>query len=207
MNNVFDVVDLFEEKVAQYAGSKYGVAVDSCSAALFLCCKYLEVTEVILPARTYPSAPSSVINAGGTVEFEDYEWKGCYQFAPYPIYDSAVRFYKDMYSRLVNGYNSLLHRQFYYCLSFHSKKHLPIGRGGMILTDDEKAVAWFKKARFDGRTEHAPILDDDFSVGWHYYMTPENAARGLLLMNSINDYNPDILDEYPDLSNCEAYRC
>ena len=38
-------------------------------------------------------------------------------------------------------------------LSFHIKKQLPIGKGGMILTDDQQAVEWFKKARYEGRSE------------------------------------------------------
>ena len=36
-----DVVDIFEEKVAKFAGSKYAVSVDCCSHGLFLSLKYL----------------------------------------------------------------------------------------------------------------------------------------------------------------------
>ena len=32
----------------------------------------------------------------------------------------------------------------FHCLSFHIRKHIPIGKGGMILTDDKKAYDWFK---------------------------------------------------------------
>ena len=38
----FDVVDIFEKKVAEYAGSKYAVAVDNGTDALFLCLTYLK---------------------------------------------------------------------------------------------------------------------------------------------------------------------
>ncbi len=41
----------------------------------------------------------------------------------------------------------------YMALSFHIKKQLPIGKGGMVLTDDKKAYEWFKKARYEGRRE------------------------------------------------------
>ena len=37
-----DVVEIFENKVAHFAGARYGVAVDCCSHGVFLCLKYLE---------------------------------------------------------------------------------------------------------------------------------------------------------------------
>ena len=36
-----DAVNIFEQKVADFAGSKYAVAIDCCSNGLFLCLKYL----------------------------------------------------------------------------------------------------------------------------------------------------------------------
>ena len=49
-HQAFDSVRAFEKCVADYAGSKYAVAVDSCTNALFLCCKYFKVNEVTIPA-------------------------------------------------------------------------------------------------------------------------------------------------------------
>ena len=90
-NNPYSIVQMFEEEIANYTGSPYAVSVDSCTNAVFLCCKYLEVKEVIMPKRTYLSIPMSVIHAGGKVKFEDKEWSGIYSLDPYPIYDSAKR--------------------------------------------------------------------------------------------------------------------
>ena len=42
LSDPWDVVDLFEKKVAEYAGSKYAVSVDNCTDGLFLCLKYLK---------------------------------------------------------------------------------------------------------------------------------------------------------------------
>ena len=36
----FSTVQVFEKKIAKYAGSKYAVSVDCCSDALYLCLKY-----------------------------------------------------------------------------------------------------------------------------------------------------------------------
>lgn len=195
----YEIVKKFEETIAEYAGSKYAVAVDSCTNALFLCCEYLNVEEVFLPERTYPGVACSIINAGGDVRFwKGLDWKGYYALYPYGIIDSALRFRKKMYT---GGY---------WCLSFHIKKHLPIGRGGMILTDDIDSYHWFRQARFDGRHE-LPLAEDLIDmVGWNMYMTPEQAARGLMLFDMIKDKElPDLPVEeqnYPDLSKMGVYQ-
>ena len=191
--NAFEVVRQFERRIAEYAGSKYAVAVDSCTNALFLSCMYLKVKghEITLPKRTYVSVPQSVIHAGGKVKFKDIKWKGTYQLNPFPIVDGAKRFTKGMYEK------DTLH-----CLSFHMKKILDIGRGGAILTDDEEAVEWLKQARFDGRHE-VPLHHDEFKIlGWNMYMTPEQAGRGLWKMMGLPEHNKDQSETppYPDLS-------
>jgi dTDP-4-amino-4,6-dideoxygalactose transaminase len=94
-------------------------------------------------------------------------------------------------------------------VSFQIKKRIPIGRGGMILTDDYAAYRWLKKARHDGRDMKTYYIDDDFEFfGWHYYMTPEDAARGILLMDAIpGDYEDSGNNNtYVDLSNKTIFR-
>ena len=58
----WDVVEAFEDKVAKYAGSKYAVATDSCTNSLFLCLKYLNATgKVKVPSPWYlPSLNSPI---------------------------------------------------------------------------------------------------------------------------------------------------
>ncbi len=192
----YNIVKTFENEVAKFAGSKYAVAVASCSDALFLSCYWLDVNTVTIPAKTYFSVPCSIIHARGLVVFEHKTWKGCYQLKPYPIYDSALRFRKGMYIK-----------DSFYCVSFHAKKLLPIGRGGMILCDNKQAVEWFRQVRFDGRHD-LPMLEDKIKyLGWNMYMTPEQAARGLHLLELIKSKKtmPDLHQEYPDLSQFEVY--
>jgi len=165
-----NVIRQFEKTIADYCVAPYGVAVESCSAALFLCCLYFKVGEVSIPKKTYFSVPFSITHAGGTVKFIDYEWRGAYRLNPYPIIDTAMRFKKGMF---IPG--------FFHCLSFQYSKHIPIGRGGMILTDDKKAAEWFRVMRNDGRREIAKEKDKVKLDGWNMYMTPEQAARGLSL--------------------------
>lgn len=197
MKNAYNIVKAFEERVAEYTDAPYAVAVDSATNALFLCAKYLKVKKVTIPCRTYIGVPNSIIHAGGKVKFRDYEWKGVYQLEPYPIYDAAKRFTKDMY---IPGS--------YMCLSFHGKKRLNIGRGGMILTYDPKAVEWFKKARWDGRTEGVALEDEKFNtLGWNMYILPEQAARGLTQMMFLPEVNDDLpIEPYNDLSKYDIFR-
>ena len=63
LHNPYKVVKMFEEEVAHYTGAPYAVSVNSCTNALFLCCKYLEVKGVTIPKRTYLSVPQSIIQA------------------------------------------------------------------------------------------------------------------------------------------------
>ena len=141
-HNPYEIVKMFEEEIAQYTGAPYAISVDSCTNALFLCCKYLNVTQVTIPKHTYLSVPMSIIHSGAEVVFEDRKWSGVYKLEPYPIFDAAKRFTSDMY---IPG--SMM------CLSFHIKKLLPLGKGGMILTDNKFAAEWFRKARYEGRSE------------------------------------------------------
>lgn len=200
MSKAYEVVRMFEKEIASWAGAKYGVAVSSCCNALFLSILYLHHWgEVTIPKHTYPGVGLAVINAEAYLSFSDRKWNGIYYLEPLPIVDSALRFRKGMY---IPGT--------YYCLSFHYKKHLPIGRGGMILTDDKMAVEWFKQMRFDGRHE-IPLDEDEVTeYGWNMYMTPEQAARGLALFEARkSDKLPDLKVEdqhYPDLSKWRIFR-
>lgn len=193
-----DVVLLFEQKVADFAGAKYGVSVDCCTNGLFLCLKYLQATgEVEIPKHTYQSVPMHIYHAGCTPTFRDEHWSGVYQLKPYPIWDAATRWRLGMYQ---GGFH---------VVSFQIKKRIPIGRGGMILTDDRDAYEWLCKARYDGRDLSVSQWDDDADIcGWHMYMTPEDAARGIILMDQVPYDTPDCgsWESYADLSQKKLWK-
>ena len=199
INDPWDVVDAFEKKVAEYAGSKYAVSLDNCTNAMFLCLKYLDYSgEVTIPKNTYMSVPVTLINAGCFVNFEDITWSGLYRLYPTPIYDGATRFCKGMYVQ-----------DSYHCLSFHKKKILGIGKGGMILTNDKDAYDWFKIARYEGRHTDVPYAEDIFEmIGWNMYMPPEQAAYGITLFNNLPSYNADCgsSEVYQDLSKFKIFQ-
>lgn len=193
----------FEQELCRYTGSPLAIAVDNESNALGLCLwRWRELNgnlgTVSIPARTYPSVPCEIILAGGRVEFEPVEGQmltGAYQLKPTNIWDSALRFTADMYLP-----GQLM------CISFTGAyKHLKLGKGGAILLDDEKSYEWFKKARNSGRDECSYHADTFTVLGRNFYLMPEIAARGLLLMQQFYNsdgskkVNPDISLSYPDL--------
>lgn len=204
---VHKITEEFEKEICKYTGAPYCATVDNQSNALFLCLLYENVKGKIvkIPARTYPSVPCEIIHAGGIVEFIPWATetlKGAYCLQNTNTWDSALRFTHKMYKP-----NTFM------CLSFTGPyKHLKLSKGGAILTDDHNAYLWFKRARFSGRRE-CSYFDDNFDMlGFNYYMMPEIAARGLLLINQFYDRqgvpkeNEDLELKYPDLSKFEIYR-
>lgn len=199
MKNAHEITKEFERRLCEYTGAPYAVAVDNCSNALFLALKYygIEGKEIFIPSHTYPAVPCEIIHAGGKVKFyKSPEYlEGSYRLNPTTVYDSALYFSKGMYIK-----GALM------CLSFTGPfKTLKLGKGGAILTDDENAYKWLKRARFSGRNECSYLEDEFDMLGWNFYMMPEIAARGVLLMDGMKDYNEPIKHRYPDLSKFPIY--
>ena len=62
----------FEKLFAEYIGSNYGLAVNSCTSALELVLKAIGISggdEVVVPTQTFVSTASCVVNNGGTPIF------------------------------------------------------------------------------------------------------------------------------------------
>ena len=210
-NGIYKITEDFEEKLSFYTGSKYVIALDNMSNALFLALYYeknikksLTSDSVDCPSKTYPSVTCEIIHAGLKVNFipvETEKIKGSYQLFPSNVWDSALSFTADMYIP-----------KSHMCLSFTGPyKTLKLSKGGAIITDDYQAMLWFKRARFSGRRE-CYYHDDNFDMlGWNFYMMPELAARGLLMMSQFYNLDgskkhmEDLELPYPDLSKFKIY--
>jgi dTDP-4-amino-4,6-dideoxygalactose transaminase len=211
-NGVYKITEDFEKALLDYTGAPYAITVDNQSNALFLALYYeknvaksIKTDTITIPARTYPSVPCEIIHAGLKVNFSPVEGKtlkGAYQLKGSNVWDSALRFTADMFIP-----------ESHMCVSFTGPyKHFKLSKGGAILTDDYQAYLWFKRARYSGRRE-CSYHDDHFDMlGWNFYMMPELATRGLLLMNHFYNIdgtkksNPDLELPYPDLSKFDIYR-
>jgi len=199
-----DVTKAFEEEIGKYTGAPYVVCVDNASNALFLALTYDNIVGkgITIPSHTYPSVPCEIIHAHGMVWFYPSPpvLKGAYPLVGSRVVDSALRFTKDMYERGT-----------FMCCSFTGpKKHLNLGKGGCILTDNERAYRWFKRARYSGRNECSYLEDQFDMIGWNFYMNPMVAALGLLNMGKFYRKGiplemPDVEMEYPDLSRWPVF--
>jgi dTDP-4-amino-4,6-dideoxygalactose transaminase len=206
-NGVYKITDEFEAELSKYTGAPFVVTVDNASNALFLALMYENVkgTTITIPNRTYPSVPCAIIHAGAKVNFKQVNGdsiKGSYNLEGTNVWDSALTFTANMYKPLQHM-----------CVSFTGPyKTFKLSKGGAILTDNYTAYLWFKRARYSGRRECSYHTDNLDMLGWNFYLMPELAARGLLLMNQF--YNTDgsrkdfedIEMKYPDLSKFEIYK-
>lgn len=210
-NGIYKVTEDFEKALSEYTGAPYVVTLDNQSNAIFLSLYYeknisktLSTEEIEIPSRTYPSVPCEIIHAGLKVKFKKVEGttlKGSYNLNPSKTWDSALSFTANMYKP-----------ETFMCISFTGPyKHFKLSKGGAILTDNLEAYYWFKRARYSGRRE-CSYHDDYFDMlGWNFYMMPELAARGLLLMNQFYNIdgskkqNQDLELPYPDLSKFPIY--
>jgi dTDP-4-amino-4,6-dideoxygalactose transaminase len=212
--NAYSVVEEFERRVADYAGAKYGVAVNSCTNALLLSFAFrFHIDDlhrwIRMPKRTYVGVAQAVLAAGGVCDFSNEQWSGAYAFQGMDdagvrdlgVVDSARRFRAGMFYEW--GSDDLL-----YCVSFHWYKHVPVGAGGMILTNSELSADILRVMRYDGRIPELPVHEQEYDVpAWHCLMPPEDATRGLLLMDSVADYNQDLpWDGYDDLSRHDMFK-
>lgn len=202
MSGPYQVTRQLEHELSIYTGAKYVVAVNSGTAAILLACEWCFKSRweglPSIPKKTYVSVPMAIIRAGADkVYFHDEDWKGSYQIKPYPIWDSARRFTSGMYK---SGQ--------FQCVSFSSSKILGIEQGGAILHDSEPADRWFRRMRFDGRTEGVDPRNDVFDlVGHHCLMLPSIAAQLVLKLHHLPKHNEDLAHyEYPDLSIQPAFR-
>lgn len=195
---MFEIIDQFENTVSDFFGAKYGIAVDSCTHALELCLRYKGVKKTKCPNRTYISVPFTLSKLGIEWEFDYDPWREFYFLKGTEIIDAAVLWREKSYIP-----HSLM------CLSFQYKKHLNIGRGGMILTDDKQAYDKLKKMSYDGRILTLPWAEQDIdTIGYHYYMTPESAQLGLSRFEKIKNLPAKkwSYEDYPNLENMKVFK-
>ena len=196
----FEVVTTFENKISEFFGAPYAVAVDSCTHGLELCLRHTNETKINVPKRTYLSVPFLAEKIGLKREWRDDDWERYYtiNYGDKRIIDAAVLWEKNSYIP-----NTFM------CISFQYQKHLSLGRGGIILMDNESDYISLKKMSYDGRLSNIPWRDQDIdTVGFHYYMTPETAQLGLNKLQTAIDTPPRqwVVTDWPDLTEMQIFK-
>ena len=194
----FNIVKEFEEKIADFYGAPYGVSVDACTHGIEICLRYVGANEIVVPKRTYLSVPMLANKMNLELKWKDEDWRDYYEIGNTGVYDAAV-LWKE---------NSYIPKSFM-CISFHFQKHLSLGRGGIILTDDKEARDELKKMSYDGRTPDKPWREQNVTtMGYHYYMTPETAQKGLDKFEEAKKTKPRkwLLEDWPDLTKMDVFK-
>jgi dTDP-4-amino-4,6-dideoxygalactose transaminase len=193
----FDDIKTFELALAEFTGAPYAIMTDCCTHAIELCLRYDNIKTCTFTPYTYLSIPMTMHKLG--IKYDYYpdtishrqHWVGEYKFELTRIWDSARRLEHNMYREGMMQ-----------CLSFGYGKPLNIGRGGAILLDDKAAYEALICMRYDGRDLSTIPWETQatFRVGYHYKPTPEEAVKGLKLLEDVKQQNPKpIYVPYPDL--------
>jgi dTDP-4-amino-4,6-dideoxygalactose transaminase len=125
------------------------------------------------------------------VHFAARHAKGFERF-PVPIlFDSAHRVARNDFKGTTS------------CYSFYAVKNMTTVRGGMILTNDDKAAAWYRKAvhgglgkdtlsRYAGQQDQKDVSSFYYEVefpGWNFDMTDVEAAIGRVQLTKLPGLN------------------
>jgi len=214
-------VQEFEEKFAEYVGSKYAVALSNCTTALHLAlivAGIKEGDEVICPSMSYIATANAIVHAGATPVFAEVISE-TYNIDPVhtekligpktkailivhqiglPADINAFRTLCDKYNLILiedaacaagssyRGQKIGAHSDLV-CFSFHPRKVITTGDGGMITTSNENYYNRLKLLRQHGmsvndRVRHnsaTVIHEDHLEIAYNYRMTDIQAAVGI----------------------------
>jgi len=195
-----NTVTEFEKKISDFYNSPYSVAVDSCTHGIELCLRLTKTSKINVPVRTYLSVPMLSEKLGIELSWSDEPWEDYYtlNYGDRRIIDAAVLWKKDSYIP-----NTFM------CISFQYQKHLSLGRGGMILLDNEQDAIQLKKMSYDGRLPNIPWREQNIeTMGYHYYMTPETAQLGLDKISDAINKEPKkwLYEDWPDLTKMNIFK-
>jgi len=193
----FKVIADFEKEIAKFFGAPHAVAVDCCTHGIELCLRHKNVQSILVPKHTYLSVPMLSNKLGIEMQWTEEKWQD-YYYLTEDVIDAAVLWRQDSY---VPGT--------YMCVSFQFRKHLSLGRGGIILFDKEDDFDVLKRMSYDGRNPDDPwAIQNIKTIGYHYYMTPETAQMGIEKLPEAINRKPKqwVYTDWPDLTTMDVFK-
>jgi len=193
----FQAIADFEEEIAKFFGAPYAVAVDCCTHGLELCLRMNGAKNITVPKHTYLSVPMLAEKLDLEIEWTDDKWQD-YYYLTENIIDAAVHWTPNSY---ISGT--------YMCVSFQFRKHLSLGRGGIILFDKKEDYDVLKGMSYDGRNpDESWSVQNIKTIGYHYYMTPETAELGLQKLPAAIETPPKkwVYTDWPDLTTMDVFK-
>ena len=148
----FNSIKEFETRIAEFFGAPYAVAVDCCTHGVELCLRYTNADHIEVPKHTYLSIPMLAPKLNISLAWRSEDWID-YYYLTNKVIDAAVLWKRNSY---IPGT--------FMSISFQFRKHLSLGRGGIILTDSEEAARLLKKMSYDGREPDVLWREQDVDV-------------------------------------------
>ncbi len=178
------IVTEFEQEFCSYVGAKHGCALSSATNAIFLSLLGKN-TEVTIPSLIPPVVANAIVNSGNKVAFRDQiSWVGdsylLHSFGDYKIVDSAQKVERNQFDQC--------DPQDLMFFSFYPTK--PVGGidGGIIVSNDEEKINWFREASMNGMSYavHNWERKQKFP-GWKMYMNSSQAYVALQNLRKLDD--------------------
>ena len=195
--NPFDAIFEFESALANYVGAPYCVTTDCCSHAIEIALRLShDYSPITIPTHTYLSVPMTLHKLDIPIQYmpniDWWEFLG-YHLLGSNVYDYARRWKPGMYQ----------HGQIQ-CVSFGRTKPIEIGTGGALFTDSKELYESASMMRYDGRDIRISpwAKQKTFTVGYHYYLRPEDCVTGLNILQS-GKFTKQVKNKhynYPDCS-------
>lgn len=193
----FSSVTFFENKIADFFGAPFAIAVDSCTHGVELALRLTHADTIFVPNRTYLSIPFLADKLRINRLWRDEKWID-YYYITERVIDAAVLWKPKSY---IPGT--------FMSISFQYQKHLSLGRGGVILCDNREEASELKKMSYDGRLPNIPWREQNIQTrGYHYYMTPETAQLGLDKLQQAIETVPRqwVVTDWPDLTEMDIFK-
>ena len=216
----------FEEKVAEFVGAKYAIAVTNCTSALHLSNLSIGIKkgdEVIVADYTFPATGHSVLYCRAKPVFCDVDIK-TYNIDPEKIKNKITKKTKAIIPVHTFGQPAEMdkileiakkHDLFVIedaacalgakfkgkyagtfgdigCFSFHARKGITTGEGGMVVTNDKEIAEKIRylsvfgmKSAWDREADKSFIIHQFCDIGYNYKMSDITAAIGVAQIKKI----------------------
>jgi len=187
-----------EEKWATYTGAKYAVATNSCTAALDIAVRAIDLPETVTVSPfTFISSALAPLNAGHKVKFVDIDPVSlCTPKADIQVMYAGNQSGKGIIYDMAHS-SGVKHKGIISCWSFHAVKNLPAGDGGMLTTDDEevykktRALSWcgIDKSTFERNKDRYSWDYDIQETGLKAHMNDITAIIALAKLKNLDKDN------------------
>lgn len=181
-------VEEFEKQWAEFVGAKYAVATNSCTSALDIAVRVVDLPKTVtVSPLTFVASALAPLNAGYKIRFVDIDPKTlCTPEADIQVLYAGNDYGKGKIYDMAH-FGGGKHKGIVSCWSFQARKNLPTATGGMLTTNN-KEIYQRAKAISDAGIQKNTYERSKGKYSWDYdikepglnaYMNDITAAIGL----------------------------